>query len=266
MARALIHVPASAKKGDVIEIKTLISHVMETGYRIGITGSRSRATSSTTSSAPITARKCSAPSFIPPSPPTLTSRSSPSPPKAARWRSPGPTSTARRKCKPPRSPWNEPARCYVSRGLLMRAPSPQRGEGWGEGAPTSRSEPPHPALSPLGRGRSERRLRLRCFRLSAFAQRRYRARRGHSPGPAALRQRLRQRRHPRHAERRHRQSGHAGGARRRDAVEHQGRRDQQVLRRLPRRRGKKHEGRRRALSGLRRGARPPGRSRTADQL
>jgi len=38
MARALIHVPASAKKGDVIEIKTLISHVMETGYRIGITG------------------------------------------------------------------------------------------------------------------------------------------------------------------------------------------------------------------------------------
>ena len=38
MARALIHVPASAKKGDVIEIKTLISHVMETGYRIGVTG------------------------------------------------------------------------------------------------------------------------------------------------------------------------------------------------------------------------------------
>ena len=38
MARALIHVPANAKKGDVIEIKTLISHVMETGYRIGITG------------------------------------------------------------------------------------------------------------------------------------------------------------------------------------------------------------------------------------
>ena len=38
MARALIHVPASAKKGDVIEIKTLISHVMETGYRVGVTG------------------------------------------------------------------------------------------------------------------------------------------------------------------------------------------------------------------------------------
>ena len=33
MARALINVPAKAKRGDIIEIKTLISHVMETGYR-----------------------------------------------------------------------------------------------------------------------------------------------------------------------------------------------------------------------------------------
>ena len=32
-ARALINVPAQAKKGDVITIKTLISHEMETGYR-----------------------------------------------------------------------------------------------------------------------------------------------------------------------------------------------------------------------------------------
>jgi sulfur-oxidizing protein SoxZ len=38
IGRALIHVPSTAKRGDVIEIKTLISHVMETGYRIGITG------------------------------------------------------------------------------------------------------------------------------------------------------------------------------------------------------------------------------------
>jgi sulfur-oxidizing protein SoxZ len=38
MARALIHVPETAKRGEVIEIKTLISHVMETGYRIGVTG------------------------------------------------------------------------------------------------------------------------------------------------------------------------------------------------------------------------------------
>ena len=38
MARALIHVPATAKSGEIIEIKTLISHVMETGFRIGVTG------------------------------------------------------------------------------------------------------------------------------------------------------------------------------------------------------------------------------------
>ena len=38
MARALLHVPPSAKRGEVIEIKTLISHVMETGYRLGPTG------------------------------------------------------------------------------------------------------------------------------------------------------------------------------------------------------------------------------------
>jgi sulfur-oxidizing protein SoxZ len=38
IGRALIHIPASAKRGEVIEIKTLVSHIMETGYRIGVTG------------------------------------------------------------------------------------------------------------------------------------------------------------------------------------------------------------------------------------
>jgi sulfur-oxidizing protein SoxZ len=33
MARALINVPRQAKRGDIIEIKTLISHTMETGFR-----------------------------------------------------------------------------------------------------------------------------------------------------------------------------------------------------------------------------------------
>ena len=33
MASALINVPAKAKRGDIIEIKTLISHIMETGFR-----------------------------------------------------------------------------------------------------------------------------------------------------------------------------------------------------------------------------------------
>jgi sulfur-oxidizing protein SoxZ len=33
MPRTLINVPARAKRGEVIEIKTLISHDMETGFR-----------------------------------------------------------------------------------------------------------------------------------------------------------------------------------------------------------------------------------------
>ena len=33
MTRALINVPPKAKRGQTIEIKTLISHTMETGYR-----------------------------------------------------------------------------------------------------------------------------------------------------------------------------------------------------------------------------------------
>jgi sulfur-oxidizing protein SoxZ len=38
MARALINVPPRAKKGDVIEIKALVSHPMESGYRVGYNG------------------------------------------------------------------------------------------------------------------------------------------------------------------------------------------------------------------------------------
>ena len=33
MATALVNVPARARRGEVIEIKTLVSHAMETGYR-----------------------------------------------------------------------------------------------------------------------------------------------------------------------------------------------------------------------------------------
>jgi sulfur-oxidizing protein SoxZ len=33
MAAALINVPKRAKRGEIIEIKTLMSHIMETGYR-----------------------------------------------------------------------------------------------------------------------------------------------------------------------------------------------------------------------------------------
>jgi sulfur-oxidizing protein SoxZ len=38
MPRALINVPPKAKRGDIIEIKTLISHPMESGYRTGTNG------------------------------------------------------------------------------------------------------------------------------------------------------------------------------------------------------------------------------------
>jgi sulfur-oxidizing protein SoxZ len=33
MPSALINVPRNAKRGDIIEIKTLMSHILETGYR-----------------------------------------------------------------------------------------------------------------------------------------------------------------------------------------------------------------------------------------
>ena len=38
MARTLINVPPSAKRGEVIEIRTMIAHPMETGYRPGADG------------------------------------------------------------------------------------------------------------------------------------------------------------------------------------------------------------------------------------
>ena len=34
MARVLINLPSRAKRGEIIEIKTLIAHPMETGYRL----------------------------------------------------------------------------------------------------------------------------------------------------------------------------------------------------------------------------------------
>ena len=38
MARALVTMPKTAKRGEVIEIRTLIAHPMETGYRPGEDG------------------------------------------------------------------------------------------------------------------------------------------------------------------------------------------------------------------------------------
>lgn len=38
MARAIINVPATARRGEIIEIRTLIAHPMETGFRAGVDG------------------------------------------------------------------------------------------------------------------------------------------------------------------------------------------------------------------------------------
>jgi sulfur-oxidizing protein SoxZ len=38
MARVLINLPQRAKRGDIIDIKTLIQHPMETGYRLDTKG------------------------------------------------------------------------------------------------------------------------------------------------------------------------------------------------------------------------------------
>jgi len=38
VANALVNVPARARRGEIIEIKTLIQHEMETGYRVGTNG------------------------------------------------------------------------------------------------------------------------------------------------------------------------------------------------------------------------------------
>ncbi len=40
MPRALISVPAKAKRGQVVEVKALVAHPMETGYRAGPNGTR----------------------------------------------------------------------------------------------------------------------------------------------------------------------------------------------------------------------------------
>jgi sulfur-oxidizing protein SoxZ len=38
MARALVNVPKTASRGEIIEIRAMIAHPMETGYRAGANG------------------------------------------------------------------------------------------------------------------------------------------------------------------------------------------------------------------------------------
>ena len=38
MARALVNVPKTAARGDIVEVRAMIAHPMETGYRVGPNG------------------------------------------------------------------------------------------------------------------------------------------------------------------------------------------------------------------------------------
>ncbi len=38
MTRALVNVPSTAARGEIIEIRAMVAHVMETGYREGLNG------------------------------------------------------------------------------------------------------------------------------------------------------------------------------------------------------------------------------------
>jgi len=38
VARTIVNVPATARRGDIVTIKALVGHVMETGFRHGETG------------------------------------------------------------------------------------------------------------------------------------------------------------------------------------------------------------------------------------
>ena len=65
MASALINVPAKAKRGEIIEIKTLMSHIMETGYRHTAEGAVVPRDIITNFPAVITATSVSAPNLFP---------------------------------------------------------------------------------------------------------------------------------------------------------------------------------------------------------
>ena len=77
MTKPRIKLPESAKVGEVIEIKTLISHVMETGQRRGTDGKPGPAQHHQHLHCEISrAPRCSRPSCTPAYPPTPTCPSS----------------------------------------------------------------------------------------------------------------------------------------------------------------------------------------------
>ena len=93
-ARTLINVPPKAKRGEVIQIKTLISHIMETGFRHDNIGKPIPRDIITSFVCTYNGERFSAPRSTRPSPPIRSSPSTRWRPRAARSRSNGPATTA----------------------------------------------------------------------------------------------------------------------------------------------------------------------------
>jgi len=111
MASALINVPKRAKRGEIIEVKTLMSHIMETGYRHTASGevvprniitALSAATMASRFSAPICSRRLRR---------TRSSRSSRSRPRAANSTSNGSATKVLPRPPRPRS-WSNEIRAH----------------------------------------------------------------------------------------------------------------------------------------------------------
>ena len=202
-ARTLINVPPKAKRGEVIQIKTLISHIMETGFRHDNVGK------------PIPRDIIT--SFVC----TYNGEND------FRGRA---LSGHRRQSVhhvPHRGDRERHARVPMDRRQRLRAGSLR--ENHGRMRPRARLAVAIAALAAATLPSSGAEIPLERTPLGL---------RGHEP------------RQQGDAGRRHQQSRHAGGARRRGAVVGHGRRFGKILRRLPRRRQDQHEGRRGALSGV----------------
>ena len=110
MARAIVQVPARAKRGEIIEI-TRARRPRDgdrlSPHRVGRADPARHHPAA--SSAPTTASRCSAPTSIRRSPPTRSSASPPSPPRAARSNSAGPATTASPRPSRRRSPSSDSA-------------------------------------------------------------------------------------------------------------------------------------------------------------
>ena len=91
MGTARVRMPASAKRGEVIEIRTLVQHPMESGFRLDNTGREIARHIIESLHCTYNGREFFAPGCIPPFPPTHSLRFMPSPRKAAISFSPGRT-------------------------------------------------------------------------------------------------------------------------------------------------------------------------------